>query len=151
MGEAKKKKVDRKANKRPRMNLTEKQENFCFAYCENGFNATKAYLSAYSVKTGNMLTVGKNAHALLKNTNVASKIKEIRMAKVTPHVLSIEERKSILSELAMEGDTRAIDLLNKMEAVYDEKADVNVNIVDRPVIKKLTKEDIAEIRKGMGE
>ena len=141
MGEAKKKKR--------RLQPTRKQAAFAHEYVANGGNATKAYQKVYDTTTDNMVVVRINAHKVLKNDNVAIMIKDIRMAAYSNEILSIEERKKILSGLALEGDTRAIDLLNKMEAVYDEKADVNVNIVDRPVIKKLTKEDIEEIRRGV--
>ena len=142
---------EKKKVRKPRKHPTEKQLNFAHEYIENGGNATLAYQKVYDTNTDNMSVVRVNAHKVLRNDNVSIIIKEIRLARYTDNILTLQERKKILSGLGAEGDTRAIDLLNKMEAVYDDKADVNVNVFERPVIKKLTNDDIEKLRKDLKE
>ncbi len=102
--------------------LTDKQENFAIAYVSNGGNATQAYKECYDVgstATNNSIWVA--AHKVLHNDKVSIRIDELRKQRFSKKILSIEERKIILSELGIEGDKNAIDLLNKMEGIYIEK------------------------------
>ena len=43
------------------------------------------------------------------------------MEQYSKHILSIEERKILLTEWAKNGDGKAIEMLNKMDGVYREK------------------------------
>lgn len=105
--------------------LTDKQENFAIAYTVNGNNATKAYKECYDVgedTTDN--TIWVNAHKTLNNTKVAQRVDELRKQRFSKKILSVEERKILLSELSVDGDTKALDILNKMEGIYIEKKQV---------------------------
>lgn len=53
--------------------LTQKQENFCRKYFECG-NACEAYRYAYDCSSMKPSTIGRNAHELLKNTNISAKL-----------------------------------------------------------------------------
>lgn len=109
------------------MSLTPKQEAFALEYILNGKNAAEAYRKVYDTKTTNEYTVYINAHKVKTNTKVALKIHELEMAEFEGAILSIEERKKILSKQGKEGNYKAIDLLNKMESVYTEKIDITAN------------------------
>ena len=104
--------------------LTDKQENFAIEYNLNGGNASAAYRKCYDV--GENATDGSiwvNAHKVLHNTKVDVRIHELRKQRFSTKILSIDERKQILSELSLDGDTKALDLLNKMEGVYIDKVE----------------------------
>ena len=142
---------EKKKVRKPRKHPTEKQMAFAYAFVANGGNSSDAYREVYDTKTDNKNVVRRNASIVLNSDNVATMIKNIRMERYSGKVITIKERKEILSQLSLEGDTKALDLLNKMEAVYDDKADVNVNVFERPVIKKLTNDDIEKLRKDLKE
>ncbi len=107
------------------MKLTDKQENFKLAYVLNGRNASAAYRECYDVGEDTQpSTVWANAHKLLKNTEVARGIEEISEQRFNGKIMSVKERKKILSELASNSDMKAIDMLNKMDGVYVEKQEI---------------------------
>jgi hypothetical protein len=117
--------------------LTDKQEAFAIAYTLNGGNASKAYRECYNV--GENATDGSvwvNAHKALHSTKVSLRVDELRKIKFSKKILSIDERKQLLSEWAIEGDTKSVDLLNKMEGIYIEKVQV---------------EEVEEVKSGMSE
>jgi hypothetical protein len=120
--------------------LTDKQENFAIAYTINGNNATKAYKECYDV--GENTTDGSiwvNAHKVLHNDKVALRIAELREQRFSKKILSIEERKILLSEWANDGDSKSLDLLNKMEGVYVEKVEHSGQIIKRVIKVNPTK------------
>jgi len=120
--------------------LTDKQENFALTYTVNGGNATKAYRECYDVGDSTKeSTIWKEAHNVLKNPKVAQRLDELRAQRFSSKILSIEERKKLLSELGMDGDTKAIDLLNKMEGVYIEKIEHSGTTVQRVINVNPTK------------
>lgn len=92
----------------------------------NGGDATKAYKKAYNTKTDNISTVYHNASKLLKSNKVSTRIHVLKMQRFGGKILSIQERKEILSSNGIQGDHKSIDVLNKMEGVYDAK-DVEVD------------------------
>ena len=111
--------------------LTIRQEAFCMAYAKSG-NATEAYKQAgYKVKTDK--AAGVNAARLLGNARIKARLKEIGEQTNTSKVLSIQQRKELLTEFATDSDTakadrlKAVDILNKMDAVYIQKQDVNMS------------------------
>ena len=101
--------------------LTDKQELFSIEVVMNGGNATEAYEKAYDCKNMSIQVIYNEASKLKRSRKVSVRIKELRMATFTKSILSIEERKEVLSELALLGNEKAIDLLNKMDGVYDKK------------------------------
>jgi phage terminase small subunit len=122
--------------------LTEKQENFALTYVVNGRNASDAYRAHYS--TDNMLdtTVWRNAHELRHSSKVSARIHELIMQTTSKRVLGIEERRAILSDMIIQGDTKAMDILNKMDGIYIEKKQVEHSgqIIQRNIIVNPTKD-----------
>ena len=113
------------------MALTEKMKRFCEHYVENDFNATQAAIKAgYSEKTAR--TIGSEN---LTKQEVQAYIKELTKPLEEARkkrILSIAERKEVLSNIIMneydrQGDRlSAIDLLNKMECIYTQKVEAKV-------------------------
>lgn len=109
--------------------LTAKQEAFALEYYLNGKIAIDAYQKVYDVKkdaSKNQLYV--NAHRVLKNNKVSLRIHQLEMAEYSEHILTIEERKQLLTKMSKDGDIKAIDLLNKMDNVYTEKIDLKSDV-----------------------
>ena len=115
--------------------LTIKQEKFVLEYMKDG-NASRAYRETYNTSKSTDKSVNELSSTLLKNIKVSSRIKELREETTKQGILSIEERKRILSDIARNvtydkdgnagfTDARgAIDILNKMDAVYTIKQEV---------------------------
>jgi len=62
------------------------------------------------------------------------------MQEYSPHILTIEERKKLLTKWAKEGDGKSIDMLNRMEGIYTEKLDINAkHEIKRTIIVNPTK------------
>jgi len=106
------------------MKLTEKQELFAIEYVLNGGIAAEAYRKVYDSKTDSDSSIYVQAHDVLHNSKVALRIHELQMQEYSPHILTIEERKKLLTKWAKEGDGKSIDMLNKMEGIYTEKLEV---------------------------
>jgi len=114
------------------MKLTDKQELFAVEYVLNGGVAAEAYRKVYDSKTDSDSSIYVQSHKVLHNSKVSLRVHELQMQKLSPHILSIKERKIILSNHSKKGDMKALDLLNKMESVYVEKHehDVSLKIID---------------------
>ena len=106
--------------------LTGKQEAFAIAFTLNGGNASKAYRENYDVETATDGSIWVQAHNLLHSSKVSIRVDELRKQKFNKKILTINERKILLSEWAEDGDSKSIDLLNKMEGVYVEKVEQQV-------------------------
>ena len=107
------------------MKLTEKQENFALEYVLNGGNATSAYRKCYDVGEDTLpASVWRMAHDVAAHVNVSSRIDGIRDERFKGKIMSVEERKKILSEMSTDGNLKALDMLNKMDGVYVEKHEV---------------------------
>ena len=77
------------------MSLSPKQKRFCEEYCANGFNATKAAISAgYSEKS-----VATNTTKLLNNTKVKEYVEEYKQSLTVSASITVE---GILERLAIE-------------------------------------------------
>lgn len=117
------------------MNLTQKQEDFAVEYLINGRDATKAYQKAYDTKTTRIETVWVNAHKVLHNEKVQQRIHDLEMQTLGVQILSIEERKKMLTKMAINGDLKAIAELNKMDGAYAaEKLEHSGNVEIKRVI-----------------
>lgn len=118
-----------------RNNLTIKQEKFCLEYMKDG-NGARSYRDSYNSSKMSEASISQAVNELLKNPKITVRIQELREETTKEGILSIEERKRILSDIARnvaydkEGnasftDARgAIDILNKMDAVYTIKQEV---------------------------
>ncbi len=105
--------------------LTDKQEGFAVSFVMNGGDASAAYRENYSYENMTDASVWRKAYDVRHNGKVSSMIHELRLRTMTSKILTLEERKKLLSERALDGDNKALDLLNKMEAVYVEKQEVS--------------------------
>ncbi len=106
------------------MKRTEKQENFALEYFLNGRDATEAYKKVYDTTTDSMNTIYVSAHKVLHNPKVSLRIHQLEIEQYSKHILSVEERKILLTEWAKKGDGKAVDMLNKMDGVYVEKQEI---------------------------
>lgn len=69
--------------------LTVKQEAFCYAYIENGGNASAAYREAYDAENMTADAVKVEASRLINSPNVALTVKSLRQAIEEANKLSI--------------------------------------------------------------
>lgn len=108
--------------------LSEKEERFCLELVKNAGNATQAYKDAgYVVKNDNVAAV-KGAEKIRK-AKVQQRLAELRAPEKQKTVMSIEERRQKLTEIATSGETatdvmKAIDLLNKMDSLYLQRQEI---------------------------
>lgn len=84
------------ANEKPTSGLTLKQEAFCYAYIENGGNASEAYRTAYDAGTMRDPVIWNEASRLLQNPQVAIRVQELRKAIEDAHKLTVND---LLKEL----------------------------------------------------
>lgn len=104
--------------------LNEKQKAFCRYYVESD-NARDAYSRAYP--DCSLASATPLANNLLNNPEVMTYINKLRLKAERQAVLSVLERQAILANIALSDDTRnadkikAIDLINKMTALYTAK------------------------------
>lgn len=110
--------------KKAKVRLTDNQENFGITCVMNNDNATASYKEHYSTDNMTDNTIWVEAHRVRHNPKVAQRIEELRKQRFSKKILSIDERKILLSEWAVEGDYKSLDILNKMEGVYVEKQEV---------------------------
>ena len=112
------------SDKKTKPLLTDKQELFSIEYVLNGGNAAEAYRKTYDSETESDSSLYVQAHKVLHNSKVSLRVHELQMQEYSSHILSIDERKQLLTKWAKKGDGKSIDMLNKMEGVYTEKLEV---------------------------
>ena len=112
--------------------LSEKEERFCLNYIENAGNGTRAYKDAgYAVTNDD--SAKACASRLLTNANIQKRLEELRAPKKEAKILSIDERRQLLTRIALDDDTRpndkikAMDILNRMDSLYIQRQDVNMS------------------------
>lgn len=104
--------------------LTKKKEDFCVEYVKNGFNATQAYMSAFSTTNDNTAT--KNSNKLLREANVIEYIQLIKEELLLNDDISKIDVIRILKEQVQDcinkNDKRnlfkALDMLCKIGGLY---------------------------------
>jgi len=106
------------------MALTQKQENFCLAYIKTG-NASEAYRQSYNAEKMSEKQIWEESSKLNSNPKVAQRVQELRDKAESKAIITLEQRKELLSRFAWEEETdksiKAIDLLNKMDGIYIQK------------------------------
>lgn len=112
-------------------NLTLKQEWFCKYYMEEKWNATQAYIKAYSVK--NKWTAKTNASRMLTNANIWIRIGEL----LNEEWLNDMNIDTELLGLVKQNDNlgiklRAITEYNKLRKRYDESLKVSTWVIVLP-------------------
>jgi phage terminase small subunit len=106
------------------MAITQKQENFCLAYIQNS-NAAESYKQCYNTENMKPESIYRKATELMANGTIKARINELRSKAESKAIITLEQRKELLSRFAWEEDAtnamKAMDLLNKMESVYIQK------------------------------
>lgn len=122
--------------------LTPKQEAFARAVALDDMNYSDAYRSAYNAEKMSDKTINERASRLKDESKIRARIEELREEANTPRVMSAQQRREKLSELAAHEDPnvsmKAIDLLNKMTGEYVQKIEaqvqnevlINIDLVD---------------------
>lgn len=109
--------------------LTERQRRFVENFAKTGNASEAARLAGYK-------SPGVEGHRLLKNAKIACAIEAISSEVTSKNILSIEERKERLTELSESENEpaaiKAIDTLNKMDAVYIQKLDIRAQLSKTP-------------------
>lgn len=135
--------------------LTRKQALFCEAYVSNGYHGINAVKAAgYKYKTLNAASAlaVENLHkpsinAYIDYLQKASGCSDEDRIKKT--VISIEERRELLTQFIKSDDIKyadklkALDLLNKMDAAYEQKVQISGN-VNNPM-QNLTTEELRSL------
>ena len=109
--------------------LKDGQVRFSEEYLKNGNNATKADMAARPNVKANTAAVASNK--LLKNEKIQEKMQEIKAEISRRNHMDIEERYKILTQIARTGEDKdrikAIESINKMEGIAEEKQEININ------------------------
>ena len=79
------------------MKLTPKQEGFAMAYIETG-SASEAYRRHYNTSKMKMETINREAHELLQNHKVATRVKELRSLVTEKYICTAESLARELDE-----------------------------------------------------
>ena len=112
------------------MALSQMRENFCLEFVKSG-NASEAYRKSYSCENQKEATINNNAYKLMQHNEIITRIKELRDKAESIAIMTIEQRKEMLSRFAWEEESdkamKAIDLLNKMDSVYIQRQDVTTS------------------------
>jgi phage terminase small subunit len=77
--------------------MTPKQEKFCLLYRETG-NASEAYRQAYDAAKMKPETVNRNAKALLDNSKIATRLRELGQVDMERHIVTADTIASMLKE-----------------------------------------------------
>jgi phage terminase small subunit len=121
--------------------LTEKQENFCIAYCgEAKGNASEAYRIAYDCENMKPESVHRKAKEVMDNVKISSRIKELREPAVKALNITLEDLLKELEEartMAMTTETpQSSAAINatmgkaKLLGLDKQVVDHNIKIVD---------------------
>jgi phage terminase small subunit len=132
--------------------LTKKQEIFCLKYVELGDATQASLLAGYAPKYAR-----ENTDHVLDRPLVQARIKELRQIAEDETVMMVLERKRRLSEIArakvrdkFQNPIQAIDVLNKMDKIYSEGAQVNIDNrkIEITVVSEKAKELVERIMLG---
>lgn len=117
------------------MNLTPKQEKYVTNLI-SGMSQRQAYKDAYpsSKKWKNETVDSKASNLLNNNDKVLTRYKELLKKTQDEMIMSVVERKKWLTEQilnennSMSDRLKALDILNKMDGVYNQNLKVNAEI-----------------------
>lgn len=98
--------------------LTIKQESFCQHYILNGGNASKAYRKSYNVERMKHESINVNACKLLKNTNVALRVEELRNEIYERNKATIDEVLSIGADMLRADIADAFDEHGNLKNIH---------------------------------
>lgn len=95
--------------------LTNKQEAFAQAIAD-GMDQSKAYHSAYAVKTNNRFTVTRKAHEIAHLGHVANRIAELKGQLADSKLLNRLRKREILCDVAEDVEQPAQNRIKAIEA-----------------------------------
>lgn len=98
--------------------LTPKQEAFCQRYLETG-NASEAYRLAYDAEKMKPESVHRNAHELLANTKIASRLEELKARQLKRHDVTIDRVLAEYAKLAFLDIRKAFDADGNLKPVHE--------------------------------
>ena len=141
--------------------LTRKQALFCEAYVSNGYHGINAVKAAgYKFKTLNAASA--LAAENLTKPSIKAYIDYLQKVsgcsdedRIKKTVISIEERRELLTKFVNADDIKyadrlkALDLLNKMDAAYEQKVTMNTTI-NNP-LQNLSTEDLRSLATNLIE
>ena len=125
--------------------LTTKQESYALEFMMNGKIIINAYRKVYDVDpTRKDSGIYVDAHRVHTNPKVSLRIHQLEMAEYSNQILTINERKQLLSKMCKDGDTKAMEILNKMEGIYIEKKQIEHSgqIINRTINVNPTKKKV---------
>jgi len=114
--------------KRKADRLTDKERAFVH-YLASGLQRAEAYTKA-GYKATKKVNASAGACKLLERDIVLKEYKRLKDLQIKPFLMSIDERKKILVDIMSDETSnkrevmQALDLLNKMEAVYTNKTEI---------------------------
>ena len=123
--------------------LTDKQQHFCEEYCSNGYNATKAYKTAYPNCKGNWDKLGFENKGKQGIKNEIARIMAITRKET---VASRGVRQRFWSDMMQDNDTPKAERLRASELLGRSEADFTDNIAStvEDQTKTLTKDEQIE-------
>lgn len=103
-----------------------------FAQCLfSGMSQRKAYLEAFpNARRCKDETIDNKASKLYNTDEVRARLNELKIDSANKAILSVVDRKIVLSDIATDADAKtsdrinAIDKLNKMEGIYEKVVNV---------------------------
>lgn len=119
--------------------MTLQQENFCYEYCANGYNAKQAYLAAYG-QDKKISSPESCACRLLQIPEIKAKVAEIRKVRLDALQIDADRVVEKLAEIAFakKGDEyynaasqiKALDILSKQFGLQTQKMEVKQEVIE---------------------
>jgi len=94
--------------------LTVKQIAFCNEYIKSGGNQSEAYRQAYNTENMKPETITRNAHELLKNNNITTRIAELKEKAQKRNDVKLDWVIGRLKEIASKNDSDRVSALDKL-------------------------------------
>ena len=123
--------------------ITLKQEIFALEYVKNGGNASEALRAAYDTQKMKPETIWRNAHELLKNTNVATRVNVLRTELNRKLEISAENALREIARIAFSDARKLFDENGNLKTIADLDDDTAAAIAAVDVMTKTDGESIA--------
>ena len=125
-----------------RVEVTEKQEKFAQAYLELEGNAAEAYRRSYNAGKMKEASIWREAHAVLHNPKVASRLTQLRQRAMERHDITvdtltemlIEDRKLARDKEAPAAAVSAVMGMAKLHGLIIDKAKTDVTTDGKPIV-----------------
>lgn len=116
--------------------LTLKQEKFCQYYVDIDGNASEAYRMAYDCSKMKQESVWRNAHALMQNIKVSSRIKEIREKRAKETEVKRETVERVLMDIII-ADPNDLYIVDELTGKVKMKSPSQLPKRTRNALKKI--------------